>query len=64
MNQSTENGKQAPKDHDDHHDEGNPMPDTHHVNPKSDGKQPDAKQTDDDKARDDKSRQKTGSGKK
>ncbi|MCC5900594.1 MAG: hypothetical protein JJT87_01530 [Halomonas sp.] len=47
MNQSTDNGKHVPKDHDDHHDEGNPMPDTHHVNPKSD---------------DDKSRQKTGGG--
>nr|WP_290830193.1 hypothetical protein [Halomonas sp.] len=44
MTQSTENGpdkngqdKKAPKDRDDHFDEGNPMPDTHHVNPKSDG---------------------------
>ncbi|WP_192930585.1 MULTISPECIES: hypothetical protein [unclassified Halomonas] len=54
MNQSTDNGKHAPKDHDDHHDEGNPMPDTHHVNPK----------TDDDDKSDDKSRQKTGGGKK
>lgn len=49
MTQATENDKKAPKNRDDHHDEANPMPDSHHVNPKSD---------------DDKSRQKSGDDKK
>ena len=36
MTQAAENDKQAPKDRDDHFDEANPMPDTHHVNPEPD----------------------------
>lgn len=36
MTQSAENDKKTPKDRDDHYEEANPMPDTHHVNPESD----------------------------
>lgn len=39
----SEHAKKAPKDRDDHFDEGNPMPDTHHVNPKSDSNKSDKK---------------------
>ena len=47
MNQASENDKKAPKDRDDHHDDANPMPDTHHVNPNSDDSP--TKKTDNDK---------------
>ncbi|MEA2118969.1 hypothetical protein [Halovibrio sp. HP20-50] len=36
MTQPSEHDKKPQKDRDDHFHEGNPMPDTHHVNPKSD----------------------------
>ncbi|WP_167408767.1 hypothetical protein [Vreelandella sulfidaeris] len=36
MNQASEHDKKAPKDREDHHDDANPMPDTHHVNPDAD----------------------------
>lgn len=36
MTQFPEKDKKAPKDRDDHHDDANPMPDTHHVNPSPD----------------------------
>ncbi|WGI26156.1 hypothetical protein QEN58_03620 [Halomonas alkaliantarctica] len=36
MTQVPGDDKKAPKEKDDHHDEANPMPDTHHVNPESD----------------------------
>ncbi|WP_386082394.1 hypothetical protein ACFIOZ_03910 [Vreelandella sp. F11] len=36
MSQLPEQDKKAPKEKGDHHDEANPMPDTHHVNPESD----------------------------
>lgn len=35
MIQASEHDKKAPKDREDHHDDANPMPDTHHVNPGS-----------------------------
>lgn len=41
MNQPNEKDKKAPKNRDDHHDDANPMPDTHHVNKGSDSKKPD-----------------------
>lgn len=41
MTQIPENDKKAPKDRDDHHDDANPMPDTHHVNKDSDSKKSD-----------------------
>ncbi len=43
MTQTPENDKKAPKDRDDHHDDANPMPDTHHVNKGSDDKKSDDK---------------------
>ena len=36
MTQVPDKDQKAPKEKDDHHDEANPMPDTHHVNPTSD----------------------------
>ena len=36
MTQASEHDKKAPKKRDDHHDDANPMPDTHHVNPDAD----------------------------
>lgn len=46
MTQVPENDKKAPKekapkDRDDHHDDANPMPDTHHVNRDSGNKKSD-----------------------
>lgn len=38
MTQTSEHDKKAPKERDDHHDDANPMPDTHHVNPDSSDK--------------------------
>ncbi len=36
MTQVPDKDQKAPKEQGDHHDEANPMPDTHHVNPESD----------------------------
>ena len=41
MTQASEHDKKTPKDRDDHHDEANPMPDTHHVNRDADKKSDD-----------------------
>lgn len=36
MTQASEHDKKTPKERDDHHDDANPMPDTHHVNTHTD----------------------------
>lgn len=36
MSHPDKKDEKKPKHQDDHHDEANPMPDTHHVNPGSD----------------------------
>ena len=43
MTQASEHDKKDPKERDDHHDDANPMPDTHHVNKCSDDKKSDDK---------------------
>ncbi|MDQ7727922.1 hypothetical protein [Halomonas sp. SpR8] len=36
MSQAGKKDEKAPKHKDDHYEEANPMPDTHHVNPEAD----------------------------
>lgn len=36
MSKADKHDEKKPKHQGDHHDEANPMPDTHHVNPESD----------------------------
>lgn len=49
MNQASEHDKKASKDREDHHDDANPMPDTHHVNPDADDDSSDDKKPENDR---------------